>query len=75
MNYTVFYSCTLEDFVVKLKPFTILYYSPNLYAALYGRMKFKFHVAEAIVITLLLLNFSHFNIHIFVQKNSTYQNI
>ena len=57
---------------VQLKPFTSFYvigtnaHEHYLHVTLYGSMKFKFHDAEAIIITLLILNFSHFKIYIFV---------
>ena len=47
----------------------------NLHVALYGRMRLKFHDAKAIIIILLILNLSHFNIYNFVQKNNFYQNM
>ena len=47
----------------------------NLHVTLYGCIIMKIFDAEAIIITLLILNFSHFNINIFVQKNNIYQNM
>ena len=47
----------------------------NLHVALYGNIIMKIFGADAIIITLLILNFSHFNLYIFVQKNNIYQNI
>ena len=47
----------------------------KLHVTLYGHIIMKIFDAEAIIITLLILNFSHFNIHIFIQKNNIYQNI
>ena len=70
-----------QKFTVKWKLFTLLLYyltdahTQNLYVVLYSCMKLKFHGAEAIKITLLIFNLSHFNIYFFVQKNNIYQNI
>ena len=59
-------------FYVKINPFTLFAHARNLHVALYGHIKLKFHDAEAIIIALLVLNFSHFNIYIFVLKNIIY---
>ena len=45
----------------------------NLHVALYSGMRIKFFDAEEIIITLLILQLSHFNGYIFVQKNTRIQ--
>ena len=37
---------------------------------LYGHIKMKFFDAEAIIVTLLTLDFLHFSVYIFPQKNN-----
>ena len=47
----------------------------EIFMSLYMAVKMKIFDAKAIIITLLILNFSHFKIYIFIQKNNIYQNI
>ena len=61
----------------KLKRTTkhIFAHAQIFHAVLYGHKKMKFLNVEVTIVTLLILNFSHFNVNIFVQKNNIYQNI
>ena len=43
-------------------------HAQNLHVTLYDRMEMKLFDGEAMIITLLMLNFSHFNIYSFFRK-------
>ena len=57
----------------KLKPAIqdVYAHARILHVALYGRIIMKIFDAETIIIILLILNFSHFNIYIFARKITT----